>query len=257
MQRKIENGAAPTAPGRGAKVVAVVCFALGIGGQVVFMLFVLALGLDWLPPREPLPAPWPWIVNLAWLAVFGVQHSGMARARFKQWWVRMVPAHLERAVYVALSGLLLVGLSLTWQPLPGESLWRLPPWVVAVSLAGAVGVGAVCCSFDQLRFFGLRQTWERDPPASERLNVTGPYRYVRHPLMTCTLVFLWGQPVMAPTLALLNGGLTVYVLLALPLEERELARQFGLAYEAYRRRVPALIPWRRPAPPTSYEDARS
>ena len=66
--------------------------------------------------------------------------------------------------------------------------------------------------------------------------------------MTCTLLFLWGQPVMPPELALLNGGLTCYILLALPLEERDLRRQFGAAYDDYRRRVPALIPWRKPAP---------
>ena len=46
--------------------------------------------------------------------------------------------------------------------------------------------------------------------------------------------------------ALLSGGMTVYILLALPLEERELIRKFGPAYEAYRRQVPALIPWRIP-----------
>jgi protein-S-isoprenylcysteine O-methyltransferase Ste14 len=247
MQRKIDKSAAPALA---ARVAALLCVAVGVAGQAGFMVVVLLLGLDWLPAREPLPDPWPWVVNLGWLAAFGVQHSGMARAGFKRAWARVVPESLERALYVALSGLLLAGLSLTWQPIPGEALWRLPLWVVAMSLVGALGVGAICNSFDQLRFFGLRQAWGKEA-APERLNVEGPYRYVRHPLMSCTLLFLWGQPVMTPTLALLNGGLTVYVLLALPLEERDLVRQFGAAYESYRRRVPALIPWRRPAPHVS------
>jgi protein-S-isoprenylcysteine O-methyltransferase Ste14 len=67
--------------------------------------------------------------------------------------------------------------------------------------------------------------------------------------MSCTLLFLWGLPVMSPTLALLSGGLTAYVLRALWLEERDLRQEFGAAYEEYRRRVPALIPWRPPLPP--------
>jgi protein-S-isoprenylcysteine O-methyltransferase Ste14 len=248
MQRKIRNeeipGAGATATVRAA---AVVCVALGVGGQAVFTLFVLLLGLDALPRPSALPSAWPWAVDVAWLVVFAAQHSGMARPGFKRRWTRVVPPALERAVYVALSGLLLLGMSLTWQPLPGEPLWRLPAWFVGVSLAGAVGTMAVCGQVDQLRFFGLRQAWRPDA-ANEPLRVTGPYRFVRHPLMTCTLLFLWGQPVMPPELALLNGGLTAYILLALPLEERDLRRQFGAAYDDYRRRVPALIPWRKPAP---------
>jgi protein-S-isoprenylcysteine O-methyltransferase Ste14 len=76
--------------------------------------------------------------------------------------------------------------------------------------------------------------------------LVGPYRFVRHPLMACLLVFLWAQPVMTPTLALLSGGLTVYILIGVLLEERDLLRRFHPDYAIYRRRVPALIPWRRP-----------
>jgi protein-S-isoprenylcysteine O-methyltransferase Ste14 len=241
MQRKTENAGWPAPLPR---LVASVCAVAGVGGQAVFIGFVLLLGLDLLPERPALPGPWPWAVDLGWLAVFAVQHSGMVRAGFKRAWARVVPAELERAVYVALSGLLLAGLSLTWQPIAGEPLWRLPPWVVVVSLAGFVGTAAVMTQHDQLRFFGLRQVWEPGSAPAESLRVAGPYRYVRHPLMSCTLLFLWGLPVMSPTLALLSGGLTVYILVALPLEERDLRRQFGAAYEAYRSRVPALVPWR-------------
>jgi protein-S-isoprenylcysteine O-methyltransferase Ste14 len=76
------------------------------------------------------------------------------------------------------------------------------------------------------------------------LRITGPYRWVRHPLMLGTLVFLWAQPVMPSELLLLDAGLTVYILLAIHLEERELIRKFGPAYADYRAKVPALIPWR-------------
>src|SRR5262249_39834150 len=108
------------------------------------------------------------------------------------------------------------------------------------------GAGVVWTRPAGLRFLGGRGAGGRAPAPAEPLRVGGPYRYVRHPLMTCTLLFLWGLPVMSPTLALLSGGLTAYILLALPLEERDLLRQFGPAYAAYRRRVPALIP---PRPP--------
>ncbi len=226
------------------RLVASVCAIAGLGGLVIFTAFVLLLGLDMLPERPTLSAPWAWAVNLSWLVAFGAQHSGMARAGFKRAWTRVVPPELERAIYVGFSGLLVAGLSFTWQPIPGEPLWHLPSWFVGVSLAGIAGTGAVLMWHDGPRFLGLRQAWESGPAPDEPLCVAGPYRYVRHPLMSCTLLFLWGLPVMSPTLALLSGGLTVYILLALPLEERDLRRQFGAAYEAYRSRVPALVPWR-------------
>src|SRR5262249_53421195 len=120
MQRKTEM----RGHGHGAamKTFAVLCVFVGVLGQGVFMLFVLLLGLDFLPRRTSLPQPWPWVIDLGWLVVFGVQHSVMARAGFKRLWTQLVPAALERAVYVAVSGLLLMGLSLTWQPLPGAPL---------------------------------------------------------------------------------------------------------------------------------------
>jgi methanethiol S-methyltransferase len=240
-QKEVETG-------RAARVLAILCVLAGLGGQATFTVFVILLGLDALPERAALPGPWPWVVDIGWLVLFAVQHSGMARHGFKRAWVRLVPPALERGIYVAVSGLLLLGLTFTWQPLPGEPLWHLPAWFVVVSLTGLVGGAAVMAQLDQGRFFGLRQVSAPDTEDADELRIVGPYRYVRHPLMTCTLVSLWGLPVMSPTLALLSGGLTMYILLALRLEESELQRRFGTAYAEYRHRVPALLPWRLPVP---------
>jgi protein-S-isoprenylcysteine O-methyltransferase Ste14 len=241
MQTKTQNPApAALAP----RLLAVFCVLVGLGGLAALTLFVLLLGLDLLPARHPAPAPWPWLIDCAWLVAFAVQHSGMARFGYKRWLGRVLPAAPGRALYVALSGLLVLGLALTWQPLPGEPLWRLPAWFVTVALAGVLGTAGVLVQLDGRRFLGLRAQ-----AGAEELRIVGPYRYIRHPLMSCTLLMLWGLPVMSPTLALLSGGLTAYILLALPLEERDLRRTFGTAYADYRRRVPALLPWRRPAPP--------
>ena len=231
--------------GMGHKAVAIFCYMLALAGQIAFLVLVILLGIDEFS-REALPSPWPWLIDLGWLALFAVKHSGMARAGFKMRWARIISPSLERSVYAGVSGLLLLGLSVTWQPLPGEPLWHLPVWVLGIALATIVGMGLYSLGFDHLGFFGLRKE-------EETFRIVGPYRFLRHPLMVCQIVFLWAQPVMSPTLAVLSAGLTLYILLAIPLEERDLRRRFGSAYEEYQRRVPALIPWRRPIPPAIHK----
>jgi protein-S-isoprenylcysteine O-methyltransferase Ste14 len=210
-------------------------------GQLALFGLVILLGIDWFD-RDPLPSPWPWLIDIGWLVVFALQHSGMAREGFKKRWP-LISLELKRSVYVGLAGIVLLGMAGTWQPLPGEPLWRLPIWVLAIGLAAALGTGLWCLAFDPLGFLGVR-------PEDETLRIIGPYRFLRHPLMACFIVFLWAQPVMSPTLAVLSGGLTLYIVLAIPLEEGDMRRRFGSAYEEYRRRVPALIPLRKPVPPS-------
>jgi protein-S-isoprenylcysteine O-methyltransferase Ste14 len=224
---------------------AAVCYVIALLGAVALAVLVLLLGLDCRPSWLFFSLPHPWLVDLGWLVLFGIQHSGMARGSFKRRWTRLIPSSLERSIYAALSGLLLLGLAATWQPLPGGAIWRGPPWLVVVPLAAGLGLVAVNRRFDHAGLFGLRQAREHgQPPTPDRLLIVGPYRYLRHPLMACLLVFLWTQPVLTPTLALLSGGLTVYVGVGVVLEERDLVHRFGDAYRLYRRRVFALLPWR-------------
>jgi protein-S-isoprenylcysteine O-methyltransferase Ste14 len=236
-----------------AQALAVVCYLVALAGAGALGALVLLLGLGLLPERTPLPAPWPWLIDLGWLLVFGLQHSGMARRSFKRSWTRFVPPYLERSVYAAAAGLVVLGLALTWQPIPGGPLWSLPSWLVVVPLLAAGGMTAISLRFDHAGLLGLRQVREQGrAPTPEQLQVIGPYRYVRHPLMACLLVFLWAHPVMTPTLAVLSGGLTAYIGLGIVLEERDLRWRFGASYVVYCRRVPALLPWRPPAPAATY-----
>src|SRR5262245_57307224 len=59
------------------------------------------------------------VIDVALIAVFGLQHTVMARPAFKRRWTRIIPEPAERSTYVLLSSLALVLQFWAWQPLPG------------------------------------------------------------------------------------------------------------------------------------------
>ena len=70
----------------------------------------------------------------------------------------------------------------------------------------------------------------------------GPYRLVRHPLMTGLLLCFWSASTFTVGHLLWAGGLTGYILLGTFLEERDLIARFGAAYRGYAAQVPAFFP---------------
>ncbi|MBI1833000.1 MAG: isoprenylcysteine carboxylmethyltransferase family protein [Planctomycetes bacterium] len=221
-----------------ALLFAVIAYLIGLAGAGFFVAYVVGAGVGLWPREEAEDGQLAVQINFFLLILFAVQHSGMARQTFKQYlgW-------LGRSIYVAASGITLAGLTWFWQPIPGEPSWRGPIWIVGISLAAASATAGCCAWFDHATFFGLTQAWTGAADIRTPLRIEGPYRYVRHPLMLGLLIALWAQPIMPPELLMLNGGLTVYILFAIGLEERDLLREFPEEYEKYRKEVPALIPW--------------
>ena len=64
------------------------------------------------------------LIDLALIALFGLQHSLMARPWFKTWWAASIPPAFERCTYVHMANLALFALIIFWQPIPGE-LWNV------------------------------------------------------------------------------------------------------------------------------------
>jgi methanethiol S-methyltransferase len=68
------------------------------------------------------------------------------------------------------------------------------------------------------------------------------YRFVRHPMMLGFFFAFWAIPTMSAGHLLLAAGMSVYILVALHYEERDLVGVFGADYENYRGRVGMLLP---------------
>ena len=224
------------------RIIAISAYLSGIAGLGLFFVYVIGNGTGYVSFGAGAEGVRASLNNLGWLLLFALQHSGMARQSCKRW----LPTALERSIYVAISGIVLAGLALCWQPLPGDPIWHGPLWIEAIALSALVGAGGCCLRFNHLSFLGLQQAWTGDAATQGPLLIDGPYRFVRHPLMLGFLIALWAQPMMPPALLMLNAGMTIYILIAIQFEERDLIRQFGADYKIYRRKVPALIPfWNR------------
>jgi protein-S-isoprenylcysteine O-methyltransferase Ste14 len=142
-----------------------------------------------------------------------------------------------------LSVLILVPRLLLRRDTPGSSEWRwgwwqwLGLWVVV----NGVGLAAWCVNLFNVE--GRGTPLPLDPP--KRFVITGPYRYVRNPMMLGAFLILVGEVVIFTSWSLF---LYVVVLMVLAYvfvrfwEEPELVHRFGQAYLEYRRQVPRWIP---------------
>lgn len=189
------------------------------------------------------------VVNILLIALFGVQHSVMARPGFKKWWTRIVPAPIERSTYVLLASAVLILLFWQWRPM-GQTIWDLQAlWAQylmwAIFAAGFLLVLLSTFVIDHFDLFGLRQVTlnlRQKPYTHGSFTVRFFYRFVRHPLYTGFIMAFWATPTMTLGHLLFAAGMTGYILIAIRYEERDLATFHGDAYAAYRAKVPMLMP---------------
>ena len=83
--------------------------------------------------------PWALAVDVLLVALFGLQHSGMARTLFKSWSARWVAPGLQRAVYVWFAVAALFCVAFFYQPVP-LSLWSIDQPVLRVERPAEFGV---------------------------------------------------------------------------------------------------------------------
>jgi protein-S-isoprenylcysteine O-methyltransferase Ste14 len=188
------------------------------------------------------------VFDAALLSLFAVQHSVMARSGFKRWLTRVVPAPAERSCYVLASSGVLALTFWQWRPI-ATVIWdvhyapaRAALWI-GYGLSWCLVV-AMTYAIDHWELFGLgpvlREIRGRRPAAPEfRLPVA--YRLVRHPMMTGFILAFAVTPHMTVGHLLFAALSTSYVLVAVRLEERELAATLP-QYAHYAARTPRFFP---------------
>jgi protein-S-isoprenylcysteine O-methyltransferase Ste14 len=193
-------------------------------------LYLFVLG------RPALPAGWPPLsADAALVTMFSLHHSLFARERVKAWLARRVSTALLRSTYVWIASVLLMAVSVAWQPIGGE-IYRatglLAIALTAVQLAGLLITARGVARIDPLELAGIRPAGQ-----AQGLQVTGPYRWVRHPFYFGWALMVFGAAHMTGDRLAFATTTVGYLVVAIPWEEHSLRRSFGDEYERYMRDV--------------------
>lgn len=195
------------------------------------------------------PAGFAILANIGLIALFGLQHSIMARPGFKKMWTKIVPQPIERSTYVLISTVILAAVMWFWQPMP-QTIWHVTYQPATILLWVLFGLGWALLLIstrliNESHLFGLQQVREYlqgKQLSSPEFQTPAFYRFVRHPMMLGFIIAFWATPQMSAGHLIFALATTAYMLIAMRLEERDMIHYFGEKYLAYRDRVPMLFP---------------
>ena len=182
--------------------------------------------------------------DAALFTVFALHHSVFARAGVRAVVTRLVPAGLERSFYVWVASLLFIGVCAFWQPVGGVL------WDVGGAPLALLWMLQLFGGYLTVRSAAIIDIWELSGVAGPRASTgpsdfktVGPYGWVRHPIYSGWFLVVFAASPMTGTRFLFAVVSSLYLLLAIPFEERSLRATTEGAYDRYIQRVPwKLVP---------------
>jgi protein-S-isoprenylcysteine O-methyltransferase Ste14 len=180
------------------------------------------------------------VVDAVLVSVFAGHHSLFARDPIRRR-LTFLPPSMVRSFYVWVASLLLIAVIGFWMPIGGILYDVRGPMAIALAAVQFFGLWLTvrsAAALDPLDLAGIRQVIG---PASEGhrdgLQVTGPYRLVRHPLYLGWALMFFGAAHMTLDRLAFAALTTGYLVVAVPWEERSLRQSFGEEYVRYSRDV--------------------
>jgi protein-S-isoprenylcysteine O-methyltransferase Ste14 len=173
--------------------------------------------------------------NAALFSAFALHHSLFARPGVKARLLAIIPERLLRSCYVWVASTLFITVLLVWRSVGGllyTSSGSLAVAHAAVQLLGIWFIAGAVRAIDPLELAGIRQE-----SSTTDLQTGGPYRIVRHPLYLGWMLVVFGAATMTGDRLALAVISSAYLFIAVPWEERELERAFGVAYVRYKQDV--------------------
>lgn len=217
---------------------------------LVFLYFIAFVGGFYVPKtlssEVSMSASSALFINIGLLLLWGVQHTIMARGKFKEAISGFIPQHLERSTYVLVSSITLAVLMHFWQAMEG-TLWSIEsaPWIWVIFFTGWALVFVSTFLTDHFDLFGLRQTWlhyVKKSYTSVKFTERLFYKWIRHPMMLGLILAFWAIPEMTSGHLVFSIGMTVYIIVGIYFEEKGLASSIGTDYQNYQKRTAKIIP---------------
>ena len=186
------------------------------------------------------------ILVVLW-SLFGILHSVLAANRWKRLMERRLGPRYKyySFSYSVFAAVTLIAILVYQVYLQSKVLYVAPAWVKLL-LCLPLGAALVVMGLMIRKYFfslsGISVFYKEQP--SGELELSGLNRYVRHPLYSGTLLFLWSFFFIYPYVKNLLACLviTLYTVWGAILEERKLTAQFGEKYITYKKHVPMLLP---------------
>jgi methanethiol S-methyltransferase len=215
--------------------------AMAWGGAVFFFAslayFLYSYAVTFGQPARGGEAVRAAAIDVLLFSAFALHHSVFAREAVRGAVARVVPPRLERSAYVWVASALFVLVCALWQPVPGVA-WQVEGagrWLLVAGQAAGVWLTLRSAAMiDVLELSGVRQL----SPITRTIEfkTTGPYGWVRHPIYSGWFLVVFCVPTMTMTRLVFAATSSVYLLLAIPFEERSL-HAAAAAYGEYVRRV--------------------
>lgn len=196
----------------------------------------------------------PWfialLINFCLISLFAIQHSVMARQGFKDRWKKIIPAPVERSTYVLFASIVLIILYFFWQPLPFV-IWDFSETTTGIILfiVSFTGWGIVLLStflINHFQLFGLQQVYQfviKRQQQTDTFRTPLLYKIVRHPLYLGFIIAFWVAPVMTAGHLFFSIGMTIYILIGIYHEEKDLVNTHGESYKQYVKQTPKINPF--------------
>ena len=189
----------------------------------------------------------PILIFLAF-AVYGLVHSFLASniaKDFSKLFFGKASDRFYRIFYNAFSFIAIIPILAMPVALPDKPMYTIPqPWnylALVLQIIGLIGAAASVMHTGAFEFIGLSQAL--GIKSKSGLVTGGLYKYIRHPIYTFSILFIWATPAMSYNLAALYLSFTLYFIVGALFEERKLVKAYGEEYLEYKSRTPMLIPF--------------
>jgi protein-S-isoprenylcysteine O-methyltransferase Ste14 len=186
------------------------------------------------------------ILVLLWV-MFSVLHSLFANEKWKKK-MQVVLKKNYKFYRIAYSFFALITLAIvvTYNFLMQSFLlWNVNIIEQVIAVACMLSCGTIMLLFTRKFFFDLSgaDVFQKKQLSRELIK-TDLYKYVRHPLYSATLGFVWSIFLYSPLFSNLISCIciTAYTIAGIYLEEKKLVYEFGDNYISYRSQTPMLIP---------------